>query len=175
MTKILPHLIAATMLLATPAFAHDTVAKPEAAEHQHSTEAHGQDAHTAHGSGTVDQAGLSDLDAIRAMQKATFDTPDNPLEMGPVVISGEYAVSDWAQGQMAGRALLRKTASGWAIHLCSGASLKDAAALVTIGVPEADAAALAHQLAEAETSLDPALVARYDSFDGTMMVDESLI
>ena len=129
-----------------------------------------------HGAGApVDQSGLSDIDAIAALQKATFDTPDNPLAMGPIVVSGEYAVSDWAQAGAGGRALLRKTASGWAIHLCAGAGLKEASTLASIGVPEADAQALAAQLADAEKSLDAKTIALYDSFNGTMMVDETLI
>lgn len=122
-----------------------------------------------------DTSAMGDEDAIAQMQKAMFDTPDNPLQMGPIVIAGEYAISDWAQNDTAGRALLRKTAQGWAIHLCSGAGLKEAANLVAIGVPEGAAAKLAAGLAAAEASIDPALLMRYDSFDGTMMVDESLI
>ena len=138
----------------------------------------GHDATTSahHGSGTdVDQAGMSDLDAIAIMQKAMFDTPDNPLAMGPIVIAGDYAVSDWAQNGMGGRALLRKTAAGWGIHLCSGAALKDAAALVLIGVPQAVADQLADQLAAAEAALTAEQIALYDSFHGTMIVDEELI
>lgn len=130
--------------------------------------AHGSMAH-------MDQSGMTDIDAIRAMQTAMFNTPENPLDMGPVVISGEFAVSDWAQGGAGGRALLRKTAKGWGVHLCAGAGLKDAAMLISIGVPEADANALALQLAEAEMSLESAEIELYDSFKGTMMVDEELI
>ncbi len=123
----------------------------------------------------LDQTGLSDLDAIAALQNAMFDTPDSPLEMGPIVVSGEYAVSDWAQAGAGGRALLRKTDKGWGIHLCAGAGLKDAATLISIGVPEADAEALALQLATAEASIDADTIQLYDSFNGTMMVDEELI
>lgn len=66
--------------------------------------------HAGHTGGTdVPHDGLSDLEAIRVMQKAMFDTPENPLNMGPVGISGNYAISDWAQAGMGGRALLRKT------------------------------------------------------------------
>lgn len=132
------------------------------------------DAH--HGSTVaLDQSGMSDVEAIAAMQKAMFETPDNPLDMGPIVVAGEYAISGWAQSEMGGRALLRKTDAGWAIHLCAGAGLKDAANLVTIGVPEAAATELAAALAEAEAALPVAQVALYDSFDGTMMVDDDLI
>lgn len=132
--------------------------------------------HARHDSGmAMDQTGLSDVDAIAAMQKAMFDTPDNPLDMGPIVVAGDYAISGWAQGGTGGRALLRKTDKGWGIHLCAGAGLKDAAELVKIGVPETEAAELASLLAEAEAKLPPETIALYDSFDGTMMVDEDLI
>lgn len=143
------------------------------AMHHGQAAGHGAAAHAS--TAAIDQAGLSDIDAITAMQKAMFDTAENPLEMGPIAISGDYAVSDWAQGGTAGRALLRKAAAGWAIHLCAGAGLKDAAELVKIGVPDADAAALAAALAEAEAALPAEQVAAYDAFDGTMMVDEDLI
>lgn len=163
-------------LISTPAFADHGHNHDGASESVPHADGHAQDAHAGHGSGEhLSQEGLSDLEAIRTMQKAMFDTPDNPLDMGPVVISGEYAVSDWAQGEMAGRALLRKTEKGWAIHLCAGAGLKDAAELTKIGVPEDVAADLAAQLTAAEADLSAEKVARYDSFDGTMMVDENLI
>lgn len=100
-----------------------------------------------HGNGmgmAGDTSGMSDRDAIAAMQKAMFDKPDAPLQMGPIVVAGEYAISDWAQGPMGGRALLRKTDKGWGIHLCSGDSLKDPVALAKIGVPQDVAQQLAH-------------------------------
>lgn len=123
----------------------------------------------------VDTSGLTDEEAIAAMQRAMFDTPEKPLEMGPIVVSGEYAVSDWAQAGGGGRALLRKTAKGWGIHLCAGAGLKDAANLATIGVPEDVARDLASRLVAAEAALPADQVALYDSFAGEMMVNEELI
>jgi len=139
----------------------------------HNAAAHG---HDAHGNGmAVDQTGLSDIDAITAMQKAMFDRPDSPLTMGAIVVVGDYAITGWAQDGTGGRALLKKTVKGWGIHLCSGESLKDAAALVGMGLPEDVAKALTEQLAAAEAQLDPALVAQFAMFDGVMMVDESLI
>jgi len=160
--------------LAVGGFADDAPTMDHGA-HGGDAMSHG-DAAAHHGStAAIDQSGLSDLEAIAAMQKSMFDTPDNPLTMGPIVVSGEFAISDWAQDGAGGRALLRKTASGWGIHLCAGEGLKDAANLVSIGVPEADAHALATQLAEAERTIDPQTIALYDSFNGTMMVDESLI
>lgn len=150
----------------------------KAPDHSMHGDASGHDAHAAHAHGNgagMDMTGMSDLDAIAAMQKAMFDKPDNPLTMGPVVVVGEYAISDWAQAGTGGRALLRKTASGWAIHLCSGAGLKDAMELAKIGVPHDVAHELAAGLSSAEASVAPELVKQFDAFDGVMMIDESLI
>lgn len=163
-TSLIAVTLSALLLHSTIAIAHDTS--------QGTT--HGDAAGHA-GATTLDQSGLSDVDAIAALQKSMFDTPDNPLAMGPIVVSGEYAISDWAQAGAGGRALLRKTAHGWAIHLCSGAGLKEASDLVSIGVPEADAHRLAELLAHAEAGIGADQVALYDSFNGTMMIDENLI
>lgn len=138
----------------------------------------GADAHSGHDHAAgmaMDMSGMSDAEAISAMQKAMFDKPDNPLTMGPVVVAGDYAVSDWAQAGSGGRALLKKTEKGWGIHLCAGDALKDAAELAKIGVPADIASKLAADLAAAEGSVDPALLKQFSMFDGVMMVDESLI
>ena len=95
--------------------------------------------------------------------------------MGPIVIAGDYAVSAWAQDGTGGRALLRKTDKGWAIHLCSGDALKDAAQLVGLGVPDAEAQQIAEGVAAAEANVDPALLKQFSAFDGVMMVDESVM
>ncbi len=143
---------------------HGDAAAP--AEHQH---------HHHDGGMAMDTSGMSDVDAISAMQKAMFDNPDNPLTMGPIVVVGDYAVSAWAQAGTGGRALLKKTAKGWGIHLCAGDGLKDAAELAKIGVPADIAQQLAERLAAAEASVDPALLKQFSLFDGVMMIDESLI
>lgn len=150
----------------------------KAPDHSMHGDASGHDAHAAHAHGNgagMDMSGMSDLDAIAAMQKAMFDKPENPLTMGPIVIVGDYAVSAWAQDGTGGRALLRKAASGWAIHLCSGAGLKDAMELARIGVPHDVAHELAAQLSTADASVAPELVKQFDAFDGVMMIDDSLI
>jgi len=140
---------------------------------EHGTSGHATAA--AHAGAGVDQTGLDDAQAIAALQTAMFDAPDKPLTMGPIIVVETYAVSDWAQAGAGGRALLRKTARGWAIHLCSGEGLRHAESLVKLGVPEAVAAELAERLAAAEAGLPAATIALYDSFDGTMMVDPSLM
>lgn len=151
---------------------HDAM-KHDAAGHD--AAGHGAMNHGAMNHDAMAAQPADDLEAITGLLKGTFETPDSPLGVEPVVISGEYAIAGWAQGDAGGRALLRKTAHGWAVHLCAGDGLKDAANIEAIGVPAADAAALATALAEAEAKLDPALLAKFSSFDGTVMVNEDLI
>jgi periplasmic copper chaperone A len=109
--------------------------------------------------------------AIPEVMKALFETPDNPLSVTPVVVAGDWAVADWSQGDKGGRALLKHGDKGWAIHLCSGASLKDAKALQQIGIAQSQAQSLAAGLARAEAALSHAHVALYDSFEGTMLME----
>ncbi|MBU1304386.1 MAG: copper uptake system-associated protein [Alphaproteobacteria bacterium] len=141
----------------------------------HDAAGHGAMNHGAMNHDAMTAQPADDTAAITGMLKGVFETPDAPLSVEPVVVSGEYAIAGWSQGEAGGRALLRKTASGWAVHLCAGDGLKDAGNLAAIGVPAADADALAAALASAEAHLDPALLAKFASFDGTVMVDEDLI
>lgn len=108
---------------------------------------------------------------ITAKLKAIFETQDRPLTVEPVVSAGDWAIAGWTQGGKGGRALLKRKGEGWSIHLCSGDSLKDAAVLQKIGVPEGDAGHLAHHLAEAEASLAPETLALFASFEGTVLVE----
>ena len=149
----------------------------KAPEHQMHGDAEAPTDHAHHPSSAaaLDTSGMSDVDAIAAMQKAMFDKPDNPLTMGPIIVVGEYAVSDWAQAETGGRALLRKTGTGWGIYLCAGDGLRDAAELAKLGVPADIAAQIAERIAAAEATVDPALLRQFSMFDGTMMVDEQLM
>lgn len=131
-------------------------------------------AHAGHGSGAAHGAPAATGDAttdISAKLKAMFETEGHPLAVNPVVVAGDWAIAGWAQDGRGGRALLKKKGDAWSIHLCSGDSLKDAAALKQIGLPAADADGLAVKLAEAEKGLDPALLAMFASFEGTVMVE----
>lgn len=115
--------------------------------------------------------GMADPQAIEHAMKAMFDKPENPLAVSPVVVQGDFGIGGWAQGQMGGYALMKKTEGKWAIHLCTGGAIKDAANLVKMSVPEADAKILADTLAAGLAKLDPALVKQLDSFEGTVMMD----
>lgn len=49
-----------------------------------------------------------DAGAIRHVMMATFDKPEAPLTVDPVTVRGDLTVAGWAQGDMGGRALLRR-------------------------------------------------------------------
>lgn len=150
------HLILAAAMLALVApaqtFAHSA--------HKHGDQATQQPAPT--GDAVID---------ITAKLKAMFETEGHPLAVEPVVVTGDWAIAGWTQDGRGGRALLKRKAEGWGIHLCSGDSLKQAAALHQIGIPEGDAEHLAHHLAEAEKGLSAETLALFSSFEGTVMIE----
>mgnify|MGYP001129383678 CR=1 FL=1 len=109
--------------------------------------------------------------AIRHLMMSTFDRPDSRLSVEPVTVEGDIAVAGWAQGDMGGRALLRRKDGNWSLVLCSGDALRDPKALQTFGLPAAQADTLANAVVAAEAKLDPALLAKFASFDGVVMMD----
>lgn len=131
----------------------------------------GHDAHAHHKASTDAPQSDDPLVAIPGVMKALFETEGNPLTVEPVIVSGDWAVAGWSQAGKGGRALLKKGHHGWAIHMCSGASLKDAATLTQIGISDEDATTLAQRLGEAEAALGAERIALHDSFEGTMMLD----
>ncbi|MCA3559888.1 MAG: copper uptake system-associated protein [Aestuariivirga sp.] len=112
-----------------------------------------------------------DQHEIIHLMKGMFDTPENPLSVEPVVVIGDNAIAGWVQGERGGRALLWRVDGQWKIRLCSGDSLKDPKFLESANISAADATTLAAQLAAAESKLDPAVLAKFSSFEGTMMID----
>jgi len=87
---------------------------------------------------------------IRTLISSSYDQPGSKVEAAPIVTAGDYAIADWVQGKMGGRALLRKSGGKWEIVLCAGDGLKAPATLVQAGVPAPTAAALLAQLEAAE-------------------------
>jgi hypothetical protein len=69
--------------------------------------------------GLAEPAG-ADATAISQLLHGTFDRPNESLSVGPVVVSGDHAIADWSQGDMGGRALLRRKQGGWVVTLCAG-------------------------------------------------------
>jgi hypothetical protein len=114
----------------------------------------------------ADEAG-----SIRKLLTDTFDKPDLRLVVDPVVVSGEYAIAGWSQGEMGGRALMRRRKGEWSLILCSGDGIKSPAALTQAGLPSPAAQTLSRILADAEKNLPVERLALFARFEGTVMMD----
>jgi hypothetical protein len=112
-----------------------------------------------------------DAAAVRSLLMTTFERPDAPLAVEPIVVDGDIAIADWAQGELGGRALLRRKDGKWEISLCAGDTLKQSASLEKLGLARPRAEALAASLAAAEKRLAPSLLERMSRFDGVVAVD----
>lgn len=112
-----------------------------------------------------------DEHAIIHLMKSMFDTPDNPLSVDPVVVAGDNAIAGWVQGEKGGRALLWRVHGRWRIRLCSGDGLKDPKLLENANISAADARTLIEELTAAEAALDPTVVPKFSSFEGTMVIE----
>jgi hypothetical protein len=104
--------------------------------------------------------------AVRASLKGMFEKPETPLIVEPIAVSGAYALADWEQGEMGGRALLRKKDGQWNVLLCAGDEIREAKAMRSAGVPADLAAVLASELARAEGGLPRAKLDKLSSFKG---------
>lgn len=113
--------------------------------------------------------------AIISLMKGTFHRPDAPLQVYPVAISGDAGIAGWTQGEMGGRAFLRKRKGAWAVILCSGDQLKEAETLVTAGLQKPQADALAAKLAEAEKAVPAERLALFTKFDGLVRIEHGAI
>jgi hypothetical protein len=112
----------------------------------------------------------SDPDAIRSVMMKTWDKPDARLVVDPVVVSGDHAIAGWSQGDMGGRALLRRKGHVWDVVLCAGDDLKKTDVLTKVGLPTAAASALSADLAKAEATLPSARLALFSKFEGLVMI-----
>jgi copper(I)-binding protein len=108
--------------------------------------------------------------AVPATLKTMFETADKPLTVTPVVVQGDWAIAGWQQDGRGGRVLLKKGHHGWNVHLCSGDDIRQAAALEKAGLSSGDATALSARLKDAESALDPKILALFASFEGTVMM-----
>lgn len=108
----------------------------------------------------------ADSETIRHLMMTQFDRPDSRLTVEPITVSEHVAVAGWAQGDRGGRALLRRIDGGWVLTLCSGDALKEAKSLQQSGLSAKDADTMAKAVTDAEAKLDPALVAKFSTFDG---------
>lgn len=107
--------------------------------------------------------------AIESRIKVLWETPDHPIQVPVIVVSGNYAIVDWIQQPKGGRALLKQQHGHWHTLMCGDANLKQPRHLVAAGVPEADADKLTLALTQAEASLTLDEQTTINSFVG--MVD----
>ncbi len=108
---------------------------------------------------------------IRQLLVKTFDKPEAPLTVDPIVVEDDVAIAGWSQNDLGGRALLRRKDGVWTIILCGGDALKQSATLESIGVATAQAKSLAANLSVAEAGLAPARLAQFSRFDGLVEMD----
>ena len=120
--------------------------------------------------GNVVRAADVEADVARLLH-GMFDKPGAALEVAPVVIAGDFAIAGWTQGEMGGRALLRRKQAAWVIALCAGDGIKSREALRQAGVPEREATSLARDLAVAESKIDAQRVAMFFDFEGMVTMD----
>ncbi|HTO66132.1 MAG TPA: copper uptake system-associated protein [Bradyrhizobium sp.] len=113
----------------------------------------------------------ADETTIASLLHGMFDKPGETLLVEPVVVAGDHAIADWTQGQMGGRALLRRAQQQWTLILCAGDGIKSADAMQMGGVPPADAKALETGLATAEAKLSPERLALFSRFEGLVGMD----
>jgi hypothetical protein len=81
-----------------------------------------------------------DLPAVRELLLQTYDKPSAPLKLQAIVVEEDSAIADWSQGDLAGRAFLRRRDGKWSIALCAGDALRNADALAKLGVQQAQRA-----------------------------------
>ena len=111
-----------------------------------------------------------DAAAVRQIVMHTFDKPGEALSLDPVVVEADAAIVGWVQGDLAGRAFLRRTQGNWAIVACGGDALKSPDRLQALGLDRTQAGILAGRLASAEKALAPKRVALFSSFDGVIVM-----
>lgn len=121
--------------------------------------------------GSPTHAADADEVSISSLLHAMFDKPNETLTVEPVMVSNDYAIAGWAQGQMGGRALLRRQQQSWTIILCAGDGIRSREALTKAGVPTADARKLESDMIAAEARLAPEKVAMFSRFEGLLMMD----
>lgn len=116
-----------------------------------------------------------DESKVREATERHFGSPRAPIDVGPIVVSGNHAVADWTQGRFGGRALFERHGGGWMLLLCSGESIRRADNLKRAGVPDFNAGWIADQLASAEAKLPPERLARMTRFVGTASDHEAYL
>lgn len=115
----------------------------------------------------------ADASEIRDVLHRMFDRPGTELVIDPVVVGRTHAIADWTQGEMGGRALMRRTEGKWHVILCSGDGIRNASALEAAGTPPDEARELAANLHAAEQKMPADRISRLSRFEGTVRMDGS--
>lgn len=115
----------------------------------------------------------ADEDAVRHLLHSTFDKSGARLVVEPVVVTNDYAIAGWTQGDMGGRALLQNKHGRWTLILCAGDGIKTADALRHAGIPPNTASDLVLALAKAEQGVLPERLAMFARFEGLVRMDEA--
>ena len=121
--------------------------------------------------GTLAEPAGADEASISQLLHTMFDKSNETVAVEPVLVAGDYAVADWAQGQMGGRALLRRQHQSWTLILCAGDGIKSREALARVGVPATGAQKLESDMIAAEAKLAPERVAMLSRFEGLVRMD----
>jgi len=115
----------------------------------------------------------SDLAAVRELLRREYDKPSEPLHLDAIAIVNDSAIADWSQGELAGRAFLRRKDGKWSIALCAGDALKRADALAKLGLPMPQAMLLEKKLAEAERALSREALENIARFERVVEMDSA--
>lgn len=93
------------------------------------------------------------VNEISVLMHKSFDKPNKPLMIEAVAIQDGYAIADWLQGDMGGRALLAKEEKKWKILVCGGSGLMQIPNLVSAQLSEKTAVSLRSQLVAQEKNI----------------------
>jgi hypothetical protein len=86
------------------------------------------------------------------------------VSVEPIVLRNDYAVADFVQGDIGGRAVLQKHKGLWQVLVLTGQDARDAAYLVKIGVPQVEARALANMLVTSEKQVPEERLVKLDRY-----------
>jgi hypothetical protein len=114
---------------------------------------------------------LADEAEIRQLMQKTWERPDAPLSVDPVVIVSAYAIAGWVQDDRGGRALLRKVDGRWDVVLCAGDHLRSASTISAVGASAETASRLVDALAAAEARLPRERLRQQSLFEGIERMD----
>ena len=111
-------------------------------------------------------AASADQKAIAELMQNTWSRPGAEMRIEAIAVAGGFAVADWIQADMGGRALLERDGGAWKVTLCGGKAIATEPGLRSAGAPAPVAHALARKLSVAELRVAPDNLARVNRFAG---------